>query len=84
MHVFADYTVSQKRSHFYFLNNSFKNEPILIILAHWILEELNIRRLSVFPSHPHTVATVPGECQKSHFSAAACRDVGWTAAERRG
>ena len=30
----AFYTVSQKRSHFYFLNNSVKNKPILIISAH--------------------------------------------------
>jgi len=27
------YTVSQKRSHFYFLNNSVKNEPIVTIFG---------------------------------------------------
>ena len=63
-----DYTVSQKTLIFIFLNNSVKNEPKVVTC----------------PPHPHTVATLPGECQKSHFSAAACWDLGWTAAKRRG
>jgi len=43
--VNANYTVPQKRPHFYLLINLVKNEPISIILVYKIVTKFDVRKL---------------------------------------
>jgi len=74
----------KKLSHFYFLNNSVKDKPILIIFGTLNREGTWYQKVASLPTSPAYCSYCTWGMSKSHFTAAACWDVGWTAAERRG
>ena len=60
--------VPKKRPPFYFLNNSVKNWPILIIFGVLNLEKISHEYLRICPPHLSDVATLPWEIQKVIFN----------------
>jgi len=58
----------KKRPPFYLSNNSVKNQPILMIFGVWNHEKVDISSLCTCPPYLYTVATLPWEVRKSHFS----------------
>jgi len=61
------YTVSQKPSHFCFLNSSVKHWPILIVFGAQHCEKHDEKWLQFCPSDLNTVAIQPSEIQKLLF-----------------